>query len=102
MPLVKIKPGLSHAHYSAGEVFDATPAEVESFGDKFILVVEDEPEPGPEPPVTSLHSSATRGAIALATEHGISLPLSGITGTGQSKRITKADVQRLLNGDAQR
>jgi len=35
---VKIKPGLSHAQYKAGEVFDASPAEVESFGDKFDVV----------------------------------------------------------------
>lgn len=96
MPLVRIKPGLSHAHYSAGDVFDASPAEVVSFGDKFILVEE---EPESKPPIVEI--DATPSARVLAQEHGISLTLSAITGSGKDGRITKADVEALLNGDAE-
>lgn len=114
MPLVKVKPGLSHGYYStvtkalayhqAGDEFDASPAEVESFGDKFVLVVESESEP----PLVKVN--ATRGAIRLAAEHGISLTLSDIVGTGRNGKIIQADVEALLNykaetpfnGDAQR
>ena len=103
MPLVKVKPGLSHGYYStvtralayhrAGDEFDASPAEMESFGDKFILVEEDEPEPvTPEPP--NVKASATLGARKLAQGHGISLPLSGITGSGKDGRITARDVRK--------
>jgi len=106
MPLVKVKPGLSHGYYStvtkalayhrAGDEFDASPAEMASFGDKFILVVEDEPEPL----VVEVEIDATPGARKLAQEHGISLILSGITGSGKDGRVTKADVQAILDGDA--
>jgi len=122
MPLVKVKPGLSHGYYDtavqahayhrAGDEFDASPAEMESFSDKFILVVEDEPEmeysyTAPAEDVRKILAAAakeyaTPGARKLAQEHGISLTLSDITGSGRAGKITKADVQRLLDGDAQR
>jgi len=99
MPLVRIKPGLSHAHYSAGDEFDASPAEVESFGDKFVLVVEDEPKPVRV--VTSwTEIVATPAARRLAQEHGLSPLLSNIIGTGKNGTITKADVRAMLNGNA--
>ena len=113
MPLVKVKPGLAHGYYdpvaqalayhSAGDEFDATPAEMEAFGDKFILVVQDD---FPEQEVTEMLAAiasqnvdATPSARKLAMEHSISLALSGITGTGKDGRITKADVEALLDGD---
>lgn len=104
MPLVRIKPNLSHAHYSAGDEFDASPAEVESFGDKFILLEEDADELTVtviEQEITNALADqfvdATPSARKLAAEHGISLALSDITGTGAGGRITKADVEALLN-----
>jgi len=107
MPLVRIKPGLSHGYYdpvaqalayhSAGDEFDATPAEMEAFGDKFILVVGPAPD---EPEPRAMWVGATPSANKLAQEHSISLPLSGIVGTGKDGRITKADVEALLNGNA--
>lgn len=97
MPLVKIKPGLSHARYSAGDEFDASPAEMESFGDKFILVVEPEHEK-PKPPV--VETDATLGARKLAQEHGVNLALSGVIGSGKDGKITKADVVTLLDNQA--
>ena len=100
MTLVRIKPGLSHAHYSAGDEFDASPAEMESFGDKFILVVETKPVTVVEM-VAMAEVDATPGARKLAEEHGVSLALSAITGTGKGSKITKADVQALLDGDGQ-
>lgn len=108
MPLVKVKPGLRHgyydaepkalAYYSAGDEFDASPAEMESFGDKFILVEESTPEPEPLTLVAKV--DATRGAVELAREHSLSLALSEVTGTGAGGRITKADVQALLENIA--
>ena len=101
MPLVKIKPDVTHRVngelLKAGEVFDASPAEMESFGDKFEPV---EPEPiTPEPPLVKI--DATLGARALAQTHGVSLTLSDIVGTGKDGKIIKADVQAMLDGDAE-
>ena len=48
---VKVKPGLSHAQYTAGEVFDASPAEMESFGDKFDPVENYVPPESKEAPI---------------------------------------------------
>ena len=108
MPLVKIKPGLSHGYYStvtralayhrAGDEFDASPAEMAAFGDKFILVEEPAPD---EPVLPAIEVDATPGARKLAQEHGINLALSSITGSGKDGRITKTDVQAALDGDAQ-
>jgi len=111
MPLVKIRSNVTHRVteklLKAGDVFDASPAEMESFGDKFepveddewnvteMVVEETEPKLEPKP------ISATRGAIGLAVEHGISLFLSGITGSGRDRRITKADVETFLNNEAE-
>ena len=123
MPLVKIKPGLSHGYYDAatgshayhqaGDEFDASPAEMESFGDKFIPVIEIESpvgeivdEPGLVPGLVKGVMSwtevvATPAARRLAQEHGVGLAWSGIVGSGKDGRITKADVEALLNGDAE-
>lgn len=90
MTLVKIKPGLSHSKYSGGDVFDASPAEMVSFGDKFVVVVEDEEE------FDVVY--ATPAALSLAEEQGISLSLSDIAGSGKDGKITKADVEALLEG----
>lgn len=110
MPLVRIKLGLSHgyydtatqahAYYRAGDEFNASPAEMTAFGDKFILVVEDEPEPVQATSWTEV--VATPAARRLAQEHGVNPSLSNITGTGRRGSITKADVQAVLDGDAQR
>lgn len=101
MPLVRIKPNVTHRVaeklLKAGDEFDASPAEMESFGDKFELV---EPELiTPEPPLVKI--DATLGARALAQAHSVSLTLSDIVGTGKDGKIVKADVQALLNGDAE-
>lgn len=115
MPLVKIKSGMSHgyrdaatgalAYHQAGDEFDATPAEVVSFGDKFEAVSEDAPDENWNVTEITLvpveDVDATPGARKLAQEHGISLALSGIVGTGKAGKITKADLEALLNGDAQ-
>ena len=109
MPLVKIKPDVTHRVngelLKAGEVFDASPAEMESFGDKFVLV-EDEIEPGKD--VGTLHSVTswtevvmTTAARRLVQEHGISPSLSNITGTGKNGMITKANVVAFLNNAAE-
>lgn len=107
MTLVRIKPGLSHLIVGkllgAGEMFDASPAEMESFGDKFILVVDEVEQvamEAPTPPPSDDPPGATRGAIKLAAEHSLSLALSYITGTGAGGRITKADVQAFLANEA--
>jgi len=108
--LVRIKPGLSHAHYSAGDVFDASPAEIEAFGDKFERVLPVPPAPLPPPPIVVSEETigqtatvrqkveATSKAAALAMEHGVDL--AGVTGTGRDGRITLADVEAVLNGNA--
>ena len=121
MPLVKIKPAVTHRVdgklLKAGEVFDASPAEMESFGDKFILA-EDEAESvwtlvedggvgigelfdELEVPVVEVEINATEGAFGLAEEHGISLALSNVVGTGAGGRIIKADVAAFLNNAAE-
>lgn len=113
MPLVKVKPGLSHGYYdvgrqshayhSAGDVFDATPAELESFGDKFILV-EDFPEQEVTEMLAAIASQnvdATPSGRKLAMEHGISLALSNIVGTGKDGRITQVDVQAFLTNESE-
>jgi len=99
MPLVRIKPGLSHAHYTAGEVFVASPAEVVSFGDKFEKV---EPEPEPIAPVVADIATvevvdgydATPAAIRIAAECG--LDLSTVTGAGKDGRVTAGDVRAAM------
>lgn len=119
MPLVKIKLGLSHRNsdgepLKAGDVFDASPAEMESFGDKFepagedleqdvrkILATAAAEYEEPEVPIAEVEINATKGAFGLAAEHGISLALSGIIGTGQDGKIVHRDVKAFLNGDAE-
>ena len=118
MPLVKIRLGLSHgyraadgshAYHQAGAEFNASPAEMESFGDKFLLItaeVQSEPRPPgllmqPVQPVPLVEINATKGAIRLAQEHGISLTLSDIVGTGTGGRIIKADVKAFLDNEAE-
>ena len=109
MTLVRIKPNLSHAHYSAGDVFDASPSEMSAFGDKFEVL----PPPAPLSPPPVVISSETVGQTATmreeveatekarrwAAEHGVDL--ENMTGTGRDGRITLADVKGVLGGDAQ-
>ena len=105
MTLVRVKTGLSHAHCTAGEVFDASPAEVVSFGDKFEMVETETASEGVgEVAVTAelgesgvaIGDEATPAARRLADEAG--LDLSGVHGTGKDGRVTAGDVRAVMEG----
>ena len=95
MPWVRIKDGLAHRNESGilagGDVAEVSEDELKSFGDKFD-VLDGSP--------ASMDVSATLGAVKLAKKHGVSLALSNVQGTGKGGRITKADVEALLDGNA--
>jgi pyruvate/2-oxoglutarate dehydrogenase complex dihydrolipoamide acyltransferase (E2) component len=98
MPWVRIKEGARHRLNDGAEVFggavvEVSEAEVVSFGDKFeSLEVK-------EPSKSTLEILATKAAREYAEEHGISLSLSSIQGTGKEGRITLADVKVALQVD---
>lgn len=102
MPWVRIKEGMTHRSVDGllkgGDVAEVSEAEVVSFGDKF------EPLEAEEPSKSALEVLATKAAREYAEEHGISLSLSSIQGTGKDGRITLADVKAALqvgeDGDA--
>ena len=128
MTLVRVKTGLSHAHYEAGEVFDASPAEVVSFGDKFEMV-ETETETmetapivvGPkgetETPSEDVREVAITDVKVVETVPSLEvaigdeatpaarrladeagLDLSGVHGTGKDGRVTAGDVRAAMEG----
>lgn len=83
--LARVKPGLSHAQYQGGDVFEALPEEWAAFGDKFEEV---RPDDGAPPPLPIL---VTDSAAQLADELGVDL--YEVEGTGQDGRIIVADVR---------
>ena len=83
--LARVKPGLSHAQYSGGDVFEASADEWAAFGDKFEEVRPDEGAPPPPPIVV------TDSAMQLADELGVDL--YEVEGTGQDGRIIVSDVR---------
>jgi len=58
-----------------------------------VKIVDDSIVPEPE---QNAEVNATKGALSLAKEHGIDLSI--MTGSGSDGRITKADVEALVNG----
>lgn len=102
---VRIKPHCHHRlpephgglgkEYGPGSVIKVTPEEVRDFPDKFELVPEKEIEP---PPVVAeyVEPVATPAAFKLAEQKNVDL--SEVEGTGQDGKITKVDVQRVLDG----
>lgn len=83
--LARVKPGLSHAQYRGGDVFEASDEEWQAFGDKFEEVRRPRRRPPPEPP------DVTDAALQLAAE--LRIDLDEVEGSGQDGRITIRDVR---------
>ena len=98
---VRIKDKLRHASFSGGEQCLVTQAELDSFGDKFIVL--DKPPVAPRMGPQAEHEApkpaplkVTPTALARAEQEGIDL--AEVQPTGARGRITLTDVKEYLSG----